>query len=164
MLVCLDVDYRDDHAMAAGLMFDQWDSAKPIAQEVVKVSPIQPYEPGAFYKRELPCLQAVLQRFQGHPIETIIIDAFVELGPGHPGLGWHLYQALGQTIPVVGVAKTAFHSAQAEEVYRGQSQTPLYVTSLGLTVQQAADQVRRMHGPYRLPTLLKQVDRLCRDA
>ena len=39
---------------------------------------------------------------------------------------------------------------------------PLYVSAVGVDLVNAADNIRRMHGPHRLPTLLKQVDGLCR--
>lgn len=46
-----------------------------------------------------------------------------------PGLGQHLYEALGCQVPVVGVAKTHF-AGVAVPVLR--SQNPLYVTSVSL--------------------------------
>jgi deoxyribonuclease V len=68
-------------------------------------------------------------------------------------------------VPVIGVAKTAFHASQlAVPVLRGASQRALLVTSVGVDVQAAAAYIQRMHGPSRLPTLLKRVDRLCREA
>jgi deoxyribonuclease V len=49
-------------------------------------------------------------------------------------------------------------------VVRGtEAKRPLYVTAAGVGVDQAAAWVRSMHGPHRLPTLLKRVDRLCRE-
>jgi deoxyribonuclease V len=47
-------------------------------------------------------------------------------------------------------------------VLRGGSARPLYVTAAGLSADEAARRVRDMHGPYRIPTLLKRVDQLCR--
>jgi deoxyribonuclease V len=47
---------------------------------------------------------------------------------------------------------------------RGDSSRPLYVTALGVDVETAAEDVRRMHGRFRLPTMLKRADRLCRDS
>jgi deoxyribonuclease V len=74
-----------------------------------------------------------------------------------------LHEALGGAVPVVGVAKTRFASAAAVDVVRGDSQKPLFVTAAGVDVEWAAEQVKRMHGPYRIPTLLKRVDQLCRQ-
>jgi deoxyribonuclease V len=64
-------------------------------------------------------------------------------------------------IPVVGVAKTKFHGAVPVEVLRG-SGSPLFVTAVGLTLPEAANCIRDMHGPYRIPTLLRRVDQLAR--
>jgi deoxyribonuclease V len=75
-----------------------------------------------------------------------------------------LYEALGRRLPIVGVAKNRFHTnGAAIEVYRGDSKRPLFVTALGVDPQAAAIEVQRMHGEHRLPTVLKRVDRLCRD-
>jgi deoxyribonuclease V len=80
---------------------------------------------------------------------------------GRPGLGAHAHVEFA--IPVIGVAKTAFRSAsQAIEVRRGGASKPLYVTSAGIPAGEAADLVRRMAGPYRLPDALRRVDQLAR--
>jgi deoxyribonuclease V len=88
----------------------------------------------------------------------------VWLGAGRPGLGAHLYQALGRRTAVVGVAKRRFHGAgDAVPILRGTSQVPLFVTAVGIDLAEAAEGVRRMHGAHRIPTLLKRVDRLSRE-
>lgn len=98
------------------------------------------------------------------PARAVIIDGYVWLGAGRSGLGAHLYDALGQRIAVVGVAKRRFHGAgDAVPVLRGTSQVPLFVTAVGIDLAEAAEGVRRMHGAHRIPTLLKRVDRLSRD-
>lgn len=99
------------------------------------------------------------------PARVILIDGYVWLGAGRPGLGAHLYQALSQRTAVVGVAKRRFHGAgDALPILRGTSQAPLFVTAVGIDLAEAAANVQRMHGPHRIPTLLKRVDRLSRDA
>jgi deoxyribonuclease V len=50
------------------------------------------------------------------------------------------------------------------EVRRGDSQKPLYVTAAGVSAEDAASRISEMHGPFRIPTLLKQVDTLARSA
>lgn len=163
--VCVDVDYRDPDAVAACVVFREWTDAEPTEQHLQNVQGIQPYVPGQFYLRELPCLLAVLQLVR-EPIEVVIVDSYVWLkDETHPGLGAHLYEALQRKVPVVGVAKTCFLSAElAVPVARGEeSKRPLYVTAAGMAAQEAALCVQRMHGPYRMPTLLKMVDSLCRQ-
>ena len=51
----------------------------------------------------------------------------------------------------------------AYELLRGTSQRPLFVTAIGIDYGQAARWIGRMHGDNRLPTILKQVDRLARN-
>jgi len=164
MLICLDVDYRDPGAVAAGVLFEGWPSAAPSREIIALVERAEPYEPGSFYKRELPCLLAVLARVT-EPLEAVVIDGYVWLdGAGRRGLGAHLFEHLGQRTPVVGVAKTAFAGADATPVLRGESKRPLWVTAAGLPADEAAARVASMHGPHRVPTLLQRVDRLCRSA
>ncbi len=167
MIVCMDVDYRsEDCAVAAALAFDSWEADRAAdARVVILDSLVSLYEPGAFYRRELPCLLAVLAQVP-FELEALVIDGFVFLDPsGRPGLGSHLHNALGHAIPVVGVAKTPFRPATtALEVRRGSSSKPLWITSVGMDANDAAAHVRAMHGDHRVPTLLREVDQLCRTA
>ena len=166
MMICIDVDYRDDHAIAAGILFREWTDETPAREIVERIDGIEPYVPGQFYRRELPCLRAVLAR-AGEPIELVVVDGYVWLGDeAHPGLGGHLYESLGRSTPVVGVAKTCFRSATlAVAVRRGEdTKKPLFVTAAGIGVEEAARHVEGMHGTYRVPTLLKRVDSACRQA
>ena len=164
MLACLDVDYRADHAVAACVYFAAWTDPAPAHEAIAHVTDLAPYVPGAFYRRELPCLLAVLGTRSTHDLAAIVVDGYAWLGPDRPGLGAHLHAALGGHIPVIGVAKTAFHdTALALPIVRGDSQRPLYVTAVGLDPKVAAAHVEAMHGAFRLPTMLQRVDRLARD-
>lgn len=163
MLLAVDVAYRGTHATAAGVLFERWDSAAATRELVVAIDGVAEYEPGQFYRRELPCIQALL-RALAQPVETIVIDGYVALGAeGAPGLGWHLWEALGGTTPVIGVAKTEFRGTpEAARLYRGGSTRPLFVTAIGLAPDDAKRHIAAMHGAHRLPDLLKAADRLCR--
>jgi deoxyribonuclease V len=164
MIACVDVDYREDEAVAACLLFRSWPDERSARECVERIRDVEPYQPGQFYRRELPCLLAVL-RAVGEPVEAVVVDGYVWLHDERPGLGAHLYEALGRAVPVIGVAKTRFLSATAAAaVRRGNSQRPLYVTAAGLDLAKAAECVRGMHGPFRIPTLLKRVDQLCRGS
>jgi deoxyribonuclease V len=44
------------------------------------------------------------------PLDQIIVDGFVSLGD-KPGLGMHLWEALGRRVAVIGVAKSHFRFA-----------------------------------------------------
>lgn len=128
----------------------------------MRTGPAEAYEPGAFYRRELPLLLAVLARLPAPP-DVLVIDGFVWLdGAGRKGLGAHLHEETG--IPVIGVAKTGFHEAErfSLPVRRGASDRPLFVTAAGLDPAEAAAWIARMHGAHRLPTLLSRADALAR--
>ncbi|MGE5193547.1 MAG: endonuclease V [Deltaproteobacteria bacterium] len=162
MIAALDVHYDDSRSRATGaaVLFENWDAAVPTAEYTGDVENVQPYVPGEFFRRELPCLLALIARIQ-EPVDLLIIDGYVQLGD-RPGLGHVLWERLSKTKPVIGVAKSRFEGAAAVEVIRGDSKTPLFVTAIGIDPAEAASDIRRMHGPYRIPTLLKRVDRLAR--
>jgi deoxyribonuclease V len=162
-VACVDVDYRDTFAVAAGIWFRGWSADAAETEAVATVREIAPYQPGDFYRRELPGLLAVLAR--GPAAEVIVVDGYVWLGPGRAGLGAHLYAALGERTAVVGVAKSRFAGAtDAIPIYRGSSRSPLYVTAAGVGAVEAAGWVASMRGPYRIPSLLKRVDQLARTS
>jgi deoxyribonuclease V len=165
MIACVDVDYRDTEAVAACILFRSWADDSGAAELVEHIGRVEPYQPGQFYRRELPCLLAVLAK-ASVPLEAVVVDGYVWLGgEDAPGLGAHLYAALAGTVPVIGVAKTHFAGVRAARpVLRGGSRRPLYVTAAGIEAEEAARQITRMHGSFRIPTLLKRVDQLCRQA
>ncbi len=164
MLACVDVHYLEHEAHGALLLFPSWDAAVATDRRVVRLPSPAEYKPGHFYERELPVVLALLAQVE-HALAAVIIDGYVWLGAANErGLGAHLYEALGRRVPVVGVAKTAFKGSDfALPVSRGEATRPLYVTAVGLDARVAAEHVRTMHGPYRVPTLLKDVDRLSRE-
>lgn len=127
------------------------------------IESVQPYEPGAFFKRELPCLLEVLGRIETE-LKLVVVDGYVDLDDaGAPGLGGHLHQSLGGRVAVVGVAKTAYRGGTfAARVVRGGSRRPLFVTARGIERDDAARLVEGMHGEHRIPTLLQRADRLAR--
>lgn len=165
MIAALDVHYEDttSSAWAAGIAFHAWTDVHSAVEKVIRVSEVHPYVPGQFFRRELPCLLASLRALP--PVEVVIVDGYVWLGDGsQPGLGAHLYEALEKRIAVIGVAKSKFRGASgAQEITRGQSTRPLFISAAGMPLADALDHVRSMPGPHRLPTLLSRVDQLCRQ-
>ncbi len=162
-ILATDVHYTEPGAVAAGVLFDAWRAAAPLRTVTSRLDTVEAYAPGAFYRRELPCLLALLREHALHP-DVIVVDGHVFLDDaGRAGLGKHLFDALDGHVPVIGVAKTAFAGMDARfAVLRGDSARPLYVTAAGLPLAEAQAHVRTMHGAHRVPTLLKAVDRLCR--
>jgi deoxyribonuclease V len=164
MIFAVDVDYRQDKALAAGVTFEEWENCKTTHQLILPIDRIAEYEPGQFYKRELPCILALLEKLAAPP-EYIIVDGYVYLGKERKkGLGKHLYDALAGKIPVIGVAKTRFQDTPTEtELLRGKSQRPLYVTAAGIDLTDAKVAIAKMCGENRIPAMLKIVDRLSRS-
>jgi deoxyribonuclease V len=162
MIAFLDVQYEADRATVAGVLAHTWTDAAPERTITLEVAEVAPYQSGAFYKRELPCLLALLGTIPD-PLEVIVVDGFVYLSAKlRLGLGAHLHAALGGKTPVVGVAKTPFQGAPGVPVLRGKSTRPLFVSSIGCDVKNAAAWVAAMHGAHRMPTLLQAVDHAAR--
>lgn len=162
MIIALDVAYHENTASAIGVVFN-WQDEIPAEIISAMVSPIEEYTPGQFYKRELPCILAVLNKVDLTQMQYIIVDGYVYIDNDYGfGLGAHLYEALDKKIPVIGVAKTEFmHNEQTcVPVTRGDSKVPLYVSAIGVDVNTAAGFITQMKGDFRIPSILKELDRL----
>ncbi|MGH6949687.1 MAG: endonuclease V, partial [Vitreimonas sp.] len=165
-LLAIDAAYGDHASAAAGVYFADWASDTALRTFSVRVDGAPPtYQPGEFYKRELPMLMALLDQAP-MPVSTIVVDGYAWLsGDGRPGLGARLYEALVRRVPVIGVAKTRFHDETwSQPVRRGASDAPLYVTGAGIDRTDSARRIARMSGPGRIPALLKHADALARSA
>lgn len=161
MFLAIDAQYGEGGtATVAGVLFENWDSPTSRHEVSIDVVNVAEYEPGRFYLRELPCILAVLELIPD-ALSCIVVDGYVDLG-NKPGLGRHLFDHLEGAVPVVGVAKSSYPDAGAEEVLRGESRRPLYITAAGVTAPEAAIGVGRMHGEHRFPTMLQRVDALAR--
>lgn len=161
MIFAVDVDYRASQAFAAGVLFQNWEDGEPAAELTAEIPTVAEYEPGQFYKRELPCILELLKQLQ-QLSQYIVIDGYVYLdGNQKPGLGKRLYDALEEKAVIIGVAKSRFKDTPPEtEVFRGDSKRALYVTAIGINETDAKACIMRMHGEHRLPTILKRVDQL----
>ncbi|MBL0743492.1 endonuclease V [Chryseolinea lacunae] len=160
MKLAIDVYYHNTTAKAVGVLFDDWQAATPTQIISTDVDDVADYEPGNFYKRELPCILKLLEQIDLTTLDVIVVDGYVHLNDdGKAGLGAHLFEALGGKIPVVGVAKTSFHNNTRNVVpVLRSSKNPLFVTAIGTALPAAAASVQNMHGPFRMPTLLKVLD------
>ncbi len=163
MILAVDVDYRGSSASVAGVSFQDWRDPEPQRIFMARVDGVAAYEPGSFWKRELPCILALLREHDLSP-KVIVIDGFVYLdGVRQPGLGKHLYDSLGGEVAVIGVAKRAFRDIDERfALVRGESRNPLYVTAEGIGLPRAREAIAQMDGAHRHPTLLKMADQACR--
>ncbi len=159
----VDAHYFAGRARAACVLANAWRDTTPHAEWTVELEQVADYRPGHFFERELPCILAALARAP-EAIEVIVVDGYVVLDEhGKPGLGEHVFRHFSGRIPVVGIAKRSYAGSHfAAHVLRGASQSPLFVTARGIPLTAAAEHVRLMHGPFRIPTLCTRVDQLCR--
>lgn len=124
------------------------------------------YIPGEFYKRELPCILKVIEKVNLAELEAIIIDGYVFIDNEKKfGLGGYLWESLNKKLPVIGVAKTSYmgNKDTIVELLRGESKNPLYISSIGIELNKAVELIKSMHGEYRIPTLLKELDKLTKQ-
>jgi deoxyribonuclease V len=161
MYAAVDVHYPPAGGARAALVLAPDAAFATIASEkTVLIDRVAKYQPGEFYRRELPPIRAVLEDVDD--LDLLIIDGYVTLDPdGRPGLGAHAHAEFG--VPVIGVAKTRFAPAvHAIPVVRGSAARPLYVTAAGIQPVDAAEVVRAMTGKFRLPDALRRADALAR--
>ena len=163
MILAFDTYYFEDKAKTVCLTFMDWTDPKPTNSYEEILYEVAKYEPGSFYKRELPCILSLLDKIKKEikSINVIIVDGFVILNDQNKlGLGGHLYRQLNSSIPVIGVAKSGFYDNKknVKELLRGESKKPLYITAIGIDLENAFEHIKAMHGNFRMPTLLQMLD------
>lgn len=166
MILAFDTYYFDGKAKTACVQFANWPDTANFTYHTEMLENIGEYIPGEFYKRELPCILSLLNKIDYADIEAIIVDGYVFLDDdGKLGLGGHLYSALQGKTPVIGVAKSNFQTIEKlkRPLLRGDSRNPLFITAIGLDVDVAVENIRQMDGQFRIPTLLKVMDRMTKE-
>lgn len=164
-ILAIDVHYRADIANVVGVLFNTNDD-RSFSSYTSHVTDIAPYQPGSFYKRELPCILALLKLVPENAYTHLLIDGYVYTNnQGDYGLGGYLYECINQRVPVIGVAKSKFvgNEKYCIPVLRGKSQSPLYISSIGYDSSLAADMIKRLSGEYRFPTILAILDRMTKS-
>ncbi|MBV8604827.1 MAG: endonuclease V [Pelomonas sp.] len=164
MKLAATVHFDGAQAQVAAVTFDAWDAPEATKTYVSRIAQVESAVRGQLDLRELPCLMQLLDEHKLEP-ELILIDGFVHLDADEtPGLGQHLFQALGGKTPVVGISKTLRPGLSAQfEVMREEEAKPLVVTCAGIDIGAAKVRVRTMHGRKRVPTLMKLVARLAKS-
>ena len=112
MLLAIDVHYKDSYSKSVGVLFN-WVDKAPHSIITDTINDVAPYKPGQFYKRELPCILQLIKQVDLSAIEVIIVDGHVFVDNDKTfGLGGHLWQALNEKTPIMGVAKRRFHNTE----------------------------------------------------
>ncbi len=163
----IDVAYKDSKAYSAAIVlyFSKGDAISISRNYGVFINGVKPYEPGSFYKRELPCILKVLEQVR-EVIGLIFIDGYTWLPDGRPGLGAHLFNAIDARSPVIGISKSKFRIRSSPrhcvgKILRGKSKRFLYVSAAGIQLDEAIKIVKTLPGPYRLPDPVRAVNQLC---
>ena len=109
MFAAADVHYPPcGGARAALVLASDATFSTIVAEKTAFIEHVAPYQPGEFYRRELPPLRALLTAVDA--LDLLIIDGYATLDPdGRPGLGAYAHDEFA--VPVIGVAKTRFVSA-----------------------------------------------------
>ena len=167
MIAAADVHYREDKAVGVIVLFSEWESDHIHSYEKIEFTgKYSEYIPGEFYKRELPILMSLYEKIKNTELEAFIVDGYVFLGKEeNPGLGYYVYQKLGNSIPVIGAAKSRFkeNSENCRELLRGTGTKPLYITSIGISPDDALENIRKMKGSFRIPDILSKLDRMTKE-
>lgn len=162
--VAFDVHYYDNFAIVGFVLFENELSSEPYKTGQIRCDSVEPYISGQFYKRELPCLLKAVEEIK-EQINLIYIDANVWLDDDKKGLGKYLFDSINHTIPVIGVSKSCFNKETEliRPVHRQSSKNPLYVSSVGIELENACEKVKMMNGDFRLPKMIKLADSVCRN-
>ena len=166
LIVALDVAYANGQAYGVAVGFHDWLDEKPQFIDCVSDKISGDYVPGAFWVRELPILQKLVERLPPHQGRRIfLVDGYVWLdADGKRGMGAVLWEdVLQKKDAVIGVAKTPYRSAPHIEMQRRESKKKIFVTAAGVDPLVAAQAIRTMHGSNRIPTLIKWADTCTKD-
>lgn len=164
MILAFDTYYFENKAKTVCAAFNNDESDIKFYEDIIESK--EDYIPGQFYKKELPCIINLINKIDLIDVNYIIIDGFVFLDDFKKfGLGGFLYEELNKKIPVIGVAKTNFASIEREKrlLFRGKSQKPLYITSIGIDIDEAVKKIETLKGEFRIPTMLKLLDQLTKE-
>jgi deoxyribonuclease V len=139
-------------ATAACVVLRSFDSSESLEERVVR---LRQAPPGASRSSdlELLLLRAALDALVTD-VQVVVIRGYVWLGgTTRPGLGARLYQALRESVSVLGIAEARLADGKPDvlEIARGRNPRPLFVTSVGFPPPVVGKLVRAMHGGGRLP-------------
>jgi deoxyribonuclease V len=164
MKLAIAVHFDATQARAVAVAFDAWDAPEAEKTYLTHIAQVEKAARGELDLRALPCVMQLLREHKLTP-ELVLIDGFVHLdGDETPGLGRHLFQALGGTTPVIGISKSNRPGLSAQfEVMREEEAKPLIVTSAGIDIGAAKARLRVMHGRKVVPTLMKLALRLAKN-
>lgn len=165
MIYLFDSYYTKGFVTTACIGITEWRSEDVEFEKINHSEITSEYVSGQFYRRELPRILELLKGVKLKNNDFVVIDGYVYLDDLETkGLGGYLFEKLGNSIPVIGVAKNRYKSIGENciELLRGKSRKPLYITSAGIKVVEASEKILSMRGEFRIPKMLKAVDTMSR--
>ncbi|MGM9480714.1 endonuclease V [Roseateles sp. NT4] len=164
MKLAVAVHFDGVQAQAAAVAFEAWDAPEAAKTYLTQITHVEKARRGELDLRELPCVMQLLREHRLEP-ELVLIDGCVHLDADEtPGLGQHLFHALGSLTPVIGISKTSRPGLSTQfEVMREEEAKPLIVTCAGIDIGAAKARLRAMHGRKVVPTLMKLAVRLAKQ-
>ena len=164
--IALDTYYYEDIAKTVGVIFNDWSDKKPLDIISSWTTQFDPYIPGEFWKRELPCIVNLLDLLNLDDFSIFIVDGFVDvldekLGITKPGLGRKLEEKYPDK-EVIGVAKSKFGKTEkiSAKIQRGpRGSRYLYVQACKMNNKEAGKIIYTMYGEYKLPEMLRILDK-----
>lgn len=165
MVLAIDVHYKEQYAKIVGVVFE-WNDITPRKIYSTTLTGVAPYVAGKFYQRELPCILKLLEQIPLKDIEAIIVDGHCYVNnEGDHGLGGYLWTAIDMSMPIIGLAKNRLdgNNKYSFPIYRGNSRKPLFVSAIGIDQELAIERIVRMKEEYRIPTVLKELDRITKE-
>lgn len=165
MILAIDVHYKEQYAKIVGVIFE-WNDGTPRKIYTTTLTGVAPYVPGKFYQRELPCILKLLEQIPLEALETIIVDGHCYINnEGDHGLGGYLWTALDRQVPIIGLAKNKLDGNDqfSFPIYRGNSKKALFVSTIGTDPKCAMERIVEMKEDYRMPAVLKELDRITKE-
>lgn len=176
MIIAFDTYYYNGFSYTVGGVFESWSDSDVCYYVTSKRDCIDAeYKSGELYKRELPCIMQCLSMVNLENIDTIVVDGYVWLSNDGEelakGLGARLYDYIkmvyGVEKNIVGIAKNPYHVdiPHCIKVKHGvESEKPLFVTCSDIVyTEYYSVLVSKMHGNFRIPTILKAIDTKTRE-
>lgn len=164
MKLAVAVDYDADTTTVAAVAFDDWDAREPTKSWTSRLPSAPKPQRG---EPDLRAVAAIVQLLREHSLapEVVVLQLAVHLDSADtPGIGRHLYEALGGAVAVIGVTRVIPGMPSQFEVYREDEAPAVTVTCAGIDLGAAKGRIRTMHGKRRVPTLLKLTTRMAKAA
>lgn len=162
-ILIVNINFQESVDTVAGVLFTKWGSGRAESVLISNVENTESYIGGEIFGRELKIVNTLLEQCKAKPDYILLNGLVYSDGHSEPGFGKRLFDELGGDVSVIGVMQKQIKGLPEEcQLCRGESGTPLFVTSVGVELMKAKELITSMHGKFRLPTLLKLAEKKSR--